>query len=104
MAATVAGAAAWSAYDGRLLLRCLHVLQLEGYQTARFLGWSAGRLDRWAPTDRLLAGLGVAVAGAAGLMGAGRLTTTSLPALAAWAALGGWLWRRARPERAKKPL
>ena len=101
--AGLAGAAAWTAYTGRLLLRSLHVLQLEGYQTARFLKWSAHRLDRWAPRDRLLAGLGAAATGAAGLTTVGP-AATSIPTLVAWAALGAWLWRRARPEPAKKPL
>ena len=50
-----AGTVAWSAYGGRLLLRSLHMLQLEGYQTARFMGWSARRLDRWVSAERLLA-------------------------------------------------
>ena len=103
-AAALIGATTWGAYSGRLLLRSLHVLQLEGYQTARFLSWSARHLDRWAPTDLLLAGVGVAAVGVAGLTTAGRPAATSVPVLAGWAALGGWLWRRATPEPAKKPL
>lgn len=100
----LAGMAAWVAYDGRVLLRALHMLQLEGYQTARFLGWSVRRLDRWAPTQHLLAGLAVVGLGGSGLTCAGRSLALSSLALAAWASLGGGLWRRAASEPAKKPL
>ena len=100
----VAGAAAWSAYNGRLLLRSLHMLQLEGYQTVRFLRWSIRRFDRWAPGERLLAGLGVVAAGVAGLTVVGRTVATSAPTVIAWVLLGAWLWRRAAPEPTKKPL
>ena len=103
-AVVLAGAAAWSAYNGRLLLRALHTLQLEGYQTARFLSWSTHRLDRWAPMTRLLAGLAAMTMGAAGLTGTGRAAATSPPALAAWTGLGAWLWLGAKPVPAKKPL
>src|SRR3712207_2947763 len=76
VAAGAAGGAAWSAYGGRLLLRSLHMLQLEGYQTVRFLEWSTRRPDRWAPPDRLLTGLDVVLVGAAGLTTAGRPVVT----------------------------
>jgi hypothetical protein len=48
---------AWGTYNGRLLLRALHMLQLEGYQTARFLRWSAAKPERWARTDRVVLAL-----------------------------------------------
>jgi UDP-N-acetylmuramoyl-tripeptide--D-alanyl-D-alanine ligase len=62
------------------------MLQLEGYQTARFLRWSAVKQERWARTDRVVLAL---VAGVAPLL---------------WATTGAWLARGATFGQAKKPL
>ncbi len=99
--ALVVGVTAWVAYLGRLLLRALHMLQLEGYQSARFLHWSTKKAERWARSDR--AALAV-VAGAIGL--AGRSAPGGRPAFAAavWAVIGAWLLRGATFGAAKKPL
>ena len=96
----LAGAVAWTAYLGRLLLRSLHMLQLEGYQTGRFLRWSAARQERWARSDR------VALALASGALALTGPRHGPWPALvsAAWGAVGVRLWAGARFGRAKKPL
>ena len=75
-AATLAGTASWSAYQGRLLLRALHMLQLEQYQTARFLAWSARRRDRWAAAPGLAAGIGTVALGGTDLLAGTRLTAS----------------------------
>jgi len=80
------------------------MLQLEGYQTARFLAWSIARRERWASSSQLVAAFGMAALAGASLHGSVRPLVTGTPALVAWAALGGWLLRRATPQEAKKPL
>jgi UDP-N-acetylmuramoyl-tripeptide--D-alanyl-D-alanine ligase len=98
-----AGATAWTALLVRLQLRGLHILQLEGYQTGRYLGWSVRRRERWARRAELVAGLGTV--GLAGLdLAVGTRLTSSRPTLAAWAGLGAALWWTARPGPATKPL
>src|SRR4051794_32001410 len=41
------GLAAWSAYQVRVALRSAHMLQLEGYETHRFLRWAARNPLAW---------------------------------------------------------
>lgn len=79
------------------------MLQLEQYQTARYLAWAARRPDRWASPAGFGAGAVTTVLGAADLL-TGRHLTTSVASLLAWKGLGGWLWREARPRPATKPL
>jgi UDP-N-acetylmuramoyl-tripeptide--D-alanyl-D-alanine ligase len=103
VALLTAGAAAWAAYLARLQLRSLHLLQLEGYQTGRYLHWSVQQRDRWVSRASLAAGVGVAA-----LAGLDLATTRSLGASplgrAAWGALGATLWWAVRPGQATKPL
>ncbi|MBA2451044.1 MAG: UDP-N-acetylmuramoyl-tripeptide--D-alanyl-D-alanine ligase, partial [Chloroflexi bacterium] len=99
---------AWGGYIVRLLLRSLHMLQLEDYQTLRFLRWSLAKPERWARLDRALLAVAALVAAATTtppqpLPGAER-GWGGVPLLATWAALGVWLGRGARFGRAKKPL
>ena len=128
-----AGSLAWSAYVGRLLVRALHMLQLEGYETARFLRWSIAKRERWARTDHVLSALAGAAIGGMLARPSHRearlfsgplclkgnpltpgpspsrgegwgLTGRRVGAILAWAGLGAWLWRGARFGQAKKPL
>jgi len=98
-----AGALSWAALLARLQLRGLHILQLEGYQTVRYLRWSVQRRERWASQVTLGAGSGAIALGALDLASGARVARSPL-GLAAWAALGGWLWCAARPGPATKPL
>lgn len=79
------------------------MLQLEQYQTARYLAWSAQRRERWTSTNGLTSGLGTIVTGSIDLLAGTHLTTGPL-AFAAQAVTNAWLWRAARPEPATKPL
>src|SRR5215208_2163161 len=55
---------AWGGYILRLLLRSLHMLQLENYQTLRFLRWSLAKPERWVRFDRALLAAAAAVVAA----------------------------------------
>lgn len=113
------GAVAWGAYVGRLLRRSLHMLQLEAYQTVRFLRWSAAARERWARDDRAILALAGVALGARltpwppSRVGKGETKTiphshagtrASGSGLLAWAAIGAYLWRGAVFGQAKKPL
>ena len=93
-----AGVLSWAALLARLQLRALHILQLEGYQTGRYLRWSVQQRGRWASKATGLGGIGAIGLGALDLASGARVARSRL-GLAAWAALGGWLWRSARPGR-----
>ncbi len=94
------GLGIWSAYSVRLSLRALHLLQLEGYDTRRFLLLSITR--RWwtSPPRATLAALSLLLA----LMSARCRPPISIIAEGLWIAFGGWLFRDARAPAAKKPL
>src|SRR4051794_6991607 len=47
------GLAAWSVYQARLLLRSTHMLQIEGYETLRFLRWARRNPRAWLPSALL---------------------------------------------------
>ncbi|HZO28882.1 MAG TPA: alpha/beta fold hydrolase [Chloroflexota bacterium] len=98
-----AGALSWAALLARLQLRGLHILQLEGYQTGRYLRWTVQQRGRWASTPAVLGSIGTIGIAAFDLATGPRLSKSRL-GLAAWAALGGWLWRSSRPAPATKPL
>jgi UDP-N-acetylmuramoyl-tripeptide--D-alanyl-D-alanine ligase len=99
--ATAAAVGCWGSFVGRLLLRALHALQLDGYYSGRYLRWSVARRSRWLPAP---------VIGAIGFLGVGAVGSLvrDRRVIAAWsaigAALGLALWRLARPEPSKKPL
>ena len=94
-------AAAWSVYGARLLRRSLQMLQLEGYQTARFVRWWLRRPTRITPTRQ-------AAGSTAGLLlaslAAARPGKWTLLALLGWSVLGVYLARETRFPPAKKPL
>jgi UDP-N-acetylmuramoyl-tripeptide--D-alanyl-D-alanine ligase len=101
--AATAGTLSWSAYLGRLQLRSLHTLQLEGYQTRRYLGWVRQRRERWFGASEAST-VGVALlASGLGLVLRGR-TSASWLGSAAWATAGAAFWWAARPGQATKPL
>lgn len=79
-------------------LRALHLLQLEEYQTARFLRWVAGH--RFEVVDPLLLGTALLVASAAALLP----WPASLAPPLLGVAIGGYRARRIRLPEAKKPL
>jgi UDP-N-acetylmuramoyl-tripeptide--D-alanyl-D-alanine ligase len=97
------GSVAWAALLIRQQLRGLHMLQLEGYQTGRYLGWSLKQQDRWISKGAL--GPSVAALAAAGVdLLAGTSLSKHPITLAAWAATGGALWQASMPTAATKPL
>ncbi len=98
-----AGAATWAAYLARLQLRSLHLLQLEGYQTGRYLHWSVQQRDRWATVPSFAAGASVAALAGLDLAAGTRIGASPLGRVA-WGALGVSLWWAARPGQATKPL
>ncbi len=93
-----AGLIAWTAYILGLLLRSLHVLQLEQYYTWPFVRWVAARRERWAPVERV--GLALAAAG----LGHAAARRPSPVWWIVWSLVGAWGWWRARSGPAKKPL
>jgi UDP-N-acetylmuramoyl-tripeptide--D-alanyl-D-alanine ligase len=98
---TAIGALGWLAYNALLLRRSLHILQVEGYQTARFLRWWLRRPTRvTAPRQAAGSALGLLLALITG-RSPSRLST---PGALAWSALGFVLARRTRFPEARKPL
>jgi UDP-N-acetylmuramoyl-tripeptide--D-alanyl-D-alanine ligase len=102
-ALATAGAVSWAALLARLQLRSLHLLQLEGYETARFLRWSVQQRERWVSNVALIGGLGSGAMAGLAIGGRGHVFG-AWPYVAAWGALGGWRWWTARPTTATKPL
>src|SRR5689334_9946883 len=103
LAAATAGSVAWAALLARLQLRALHMLQLEGYQSGRYLGWATQQRGRWVSDAGLATGLG-----SVGVASLNLVAGTGLPyrtlSLAVWGAFGAGLWRAARPGPATRPL
>jgi UDP-N-acetylmuramoyl-tripeptide--D-alanyl-D-alanine ligase len=95
------GLCAWGAYNSRLMLRALHMLQVEGYETRRYLRWTTRRWKRWVSGEG--AGMGISFT-VLGLCYRGLALRNVSLAAAAWAFGGVWLWRRTRFPAGKKPL
>lgn len=95
------GSAGWGIYNALLARRSLHMLQLEGYLTARFLTWWLDRPSRLLTPRQWAGSLAGLLLGALAAMRPGRLA--DLAALV-WATLGFWLAGRTRWPKAKKPL
>lgn len=98
--ARILGGLGWIWLGGLLQRRGLHALQLESYQTARFLRWWLRTPTRVAP-PMLLGGLALGLLLA--LVGRRGGPFGSLADLG-WAGLGLWLPSRARFAPSKKPL
>lgn len=100
---SLAAVLVWTGRAALELVRHLHILQLEGYRTGRFLRWVGAHLSSTFRLPELLAGLvlGTASFAVVLLSGGGGLAVL---AAAAWLALGlgGLWWRKKVP--AKKPL
>ena len=99
--ALVVGWVAWGEYLRRLAWRSLHMLQLEGYQTLRFLRWSTAKPQRWIRADQAL--LGLAAAGCAALVQRRRPGWNGLSAVV-FTGAGLWLARTSALPTARKPL
>jgi UDP-N-acetylmuramoyl-tripeptide--D-alanyl-D-alanine ligase len=97
----VLGAFAWGLYSALLSRRSLHMLQLEGYLTARFLRWWLARPFRLMPPQRAAVSLSGLLLG---LLAGRRSGPLGILAAAAWAVLGFALAARTRWLQAKKPL
>jgi UDP-N-acetylmuramoyl-tripeptide--D-alanyl-D-alanine ligase len=101
----VSGAAvlAWTGKAALDLVKHLHILQLEGYKTGRFLRWVGTHRSSLLRLPELLLALGLGTLSfAAVLLSAGAGLSTLIAA--AWLALAaGSLFRR-KKEPAKKPL
>ena len=97
------GSAGWATLLVRQQLRGLHMLQQEGYQTGRYLGWSTAQRDRWVSPSVLAAASGALATAGLDLLTGSRLTGNPA-ALAAWATLGWALWQATKPGPATKPL
>jgi UDP-N-acetylmuramoyl-tripeptide--D-alanyl-D-alanine ligase len=96
------GALGWGFYNGWLLRRSLHMLQLEGYQTSRFLRWWLRRPTRMtAPLQAAGSAAGLLLAGLSAVAPTGK---GAVGAMIGWSALGLWLAKGARFPEAKKPL
>jgi UDP-N-acetylmuramoyl-tripeptide--D-alanyl-D-alanine ligase len=78
------------------------MLQLEGYQTVRFLRWWLRRPTRIAPRSSALGSVAGVLLGVAAALEDGRSTT--LATMAAWSMAGLWSARTRRFRKAKKPL
>ena len=97
----LAGVIGWGWLAARLAGRGLHLLQQEGYLTARYLAW-------WLRHPLNLASRRSS-AGALGGMGCGLLAALARPGwqpplVGAWAVLGWWLARSVQFPAARKPL
>jgi UDP-N-acetylmuramoyl-tripeptide--D-alanyl-D-alanine ligase len=100
VAVLLAGLAGWGWFNLRLVGRALQFLQLEGYQTGRYLvGW-VRRPTRLVPSRLLAGAAGGVLIGLASWASGPWLT----PFVAVWAALGWWLAVRTRFPSARKPL
>ncbi|MFN8632220.1 MAG: alpha/beta fold hydrolase [Chloroflexota bacterium] len=102
IAATVC-AVAWGALLTRLQLRALHLLQLEGYQTLRYLRWSVRHGGHWSSRRGLTTASVVGGLAALDALTGARPVSRDLM-LAAVAGLGAWRWWEERPRAATKPL
>lgn len=94
------GLAGWTVYVWRALRRSLHMLQQEGYLTARFLRWWAARPTRVTPPAQLA----TAALGSAAALGAIVAPASGAVALSVWGAAGWWIALEAGFPTAKKPL